>query len=129
MTQLLALALAGSVGTLARFGVGQAVASAVGEDFPYGTLTANALGSLLMGFLAHVLLHHPGIPPSARVPLTTGLLGAFTTFSTFSLDTVRLLEAGRHGAALGNVVSNVTLGLLLCAMGLALGRAWVPATG
>jgi CrcB protein len=129
MTQLVALAAAGAVGTLARFGLGQVVSGWLGDDFPYSTLAANALGSLLMGFLAHVLLHHPQIPPQARVPLTTGLLGAFTTFSTFSLDTVRLLEAGRQGAALANIASNVSLGLALCALGLAAGRAWVPNLG
>ena len=129
MSQLIAIAVAGAIGTLARVGLGQAVVGWLGEDFPYGTLTANAIGSLIMGFFAHVLLHHPQIPPSARIPLTTGLLGAFTTFSTFSLDTVRLLEAGRQGAALANVASNVSLGLALCAIGLAAGRAWVPSLG
>ncbi|TNE89371.1 MAG: fluoride efflux transporter CrcB [Deltaproteobacteria bacterium] len=126
MSQLVALAIAGAVGTLARFGLGRLIAESMGPAFPYDTLAVNALGSLLMGLFAHVLLYHPQIPPHYRVPLTTGLLGAFTTFSTFSLDTVRLLEAGQPGAALANVAANVVLGLVLCSGGLMVGRAWIP---
>ena len=126
MSQLAALALAGAVGTVARFGLGELVAGRFGERFPYDTLTVNALGSLIMGLFAHVLLYHPLVPPHYRVPLTTGLLGAFTTFSTFSLDTVRLIESGQLGAAALNVLLNVATGLLLCSAGLWVGRAWVP---
>jgi len=126
MSQLAALALAGAAGTLGRYGVGALMTRWLGDGFPYGTLAVNALGSFLLGLLAHVLLHHPSVPPSWRVPLTTGFLGAFTTFSTFSVETVKLLDAGQTGAALGNVAANLVLGLALAGLGLTLGRAWVP---
>ena len=102
---------------LGRYGVTVAMTRWLGEDFPYGTLAVNALGSLLLGFLAHVLLHHPSVPPSWRLPLTTGFLGAFTTFSTFSVETVKLLDAGHHGAAASNVLANLALGLALVTLG------------
>lgn len=124
--QLAALALAGAAGTLSRYGVGLLVTRVLGEDFPYGTLAVNAVGSLLLGLLAHVLLHHPSVPPSWRLPLTTGFLGAFTTFSTFSVETVKLLDSGQAGAAAANVAANLALGLALAGLGLWLGRTWVP---
>ncbi|MCO4743926.1 MAG: fluoride efflux transporter CrcB [Proteobacteria bacterium] len=127
MLELLALALAGAMGTLARYGATALVNHWAGPDFPYGTLAVNAVGSLLLGFLSHALLHHPSVPPEWRVPLTTGFLGAFTTFSTFSVETVKLLDAGQPGAAAANIALNLVLGLALAGAGLALGRAWIPA--
>lgn len=126
MSQLAALALAGAAGSLGRYGLTVLATRWLGDAFPYGTLAVNALGSLLLGLLAHVLLYHPSVPPGWRLPLTTGFLGAFTTFSTFSVETVNLVESGQPSAALGNVALNLILGLLLAAAGLSLGRAWVP---
>ena len=122
---LVMLAVSGALGTLARYGGTQLCQRLLGPDFPWGTLVVNGLGSFLLGLLSHVLLHHPAIPSEWRVPMTTGFLGAFTTFSTFSVETVQLAEAGRLDSAIVNVVANGTLGLLLAAFGLALGRHWV----
>ena len=126
MGELLALALAGAMGTLSRYGATALMTRLAGPDFPYGTLTVNALGSLLLGLLSHVLLHHPSVPPEWRVPLTTGFLGAFTTFSTFSVETVKLIDGGHHGAAAANIGLNLIIGITLAGAGLAIGRMLVP---
>ncbi|MEJ0058952.1 MAG: fluoride efflux transporter CrcB [Terricaulis sp.] len=117
MTQFLLVALGGAVGSMARYGVGLAAAR-LGVGFPWGTLCVNVVGGLLMGLLA------ARVGPqdeNARVLLGVGVLGGFTTFSAFSLDTVRLLET-QLGAALLYVVASVVLSIGACWLGLVLGR-------
>ncbi|PYE84941.1 fluoride efflux transporter FluC [Pseudoroseicyclus aestuarii] len=112
---LLQIAIGGGIGACLRYGAGQLLA------FPLGTLAVNLIGSFAIGLLfvqldARGLAHWgPG--------LVTGLLGGFTTFSAFSLDTLRLLEDGRLAAAGGYVAASVGLGLLACGAGLWIGRA------
>lgn len=122
---LIAVALGGAAGTLARYGLG-AYAERYVAAFPYATLGVNVLGSLLLGALVQVL-PSSGASPALRAALTIGLCGGFTTFSTFSHDTVRLLAAGSYGRAAAYVVASVGLSLLAVFAGFEAARAWLPA--
>ena len=107
---LLSVALGGAVGAVLRYLLGLVVV------FPFGTLAVNVAGSLIIG-LVWAAFNAKGL--QAWLPLVmTGFLGGFTTFSAFSLDTLRLVEAGRLAAAGGYVMASVLLSLLACAIGL-----------
>jgi len=122
MTQLLAIAVAGAIGALMRFWVSSGVYGIFGRDFPYGTLAVNLVGSLVMGISFALLVERLGSAPEWRAFLMIGFLGAFTTFSTFSLETVQLLEGGEVGRALLNVVVSVVLCLGAAWLGIVAGR-------
>jgi fluoride exporter len=119
---IIGVALAGAVGALLRWGLG----TAIGERFPafpWATMFINVTGSFLLGLLFVVLTERTTASPATRLALTTGLMGAYTTFSTFSLETFRLMEDGSYAAAGLNVAGNLALGLLAVALGVSLGRA------
>ncbi|HHZ88140.1 MAG TPA: fluoride efflux transporter CrcB [Chromatiaceae bacterium] len=116
MTQTLAIALGGASGALMRFWVSGGIYTLFGRGFPYGTLVVNVLGSLLMGVLFVVLQERVALSPEWRAGLQIGLLGAFTTFSTFSIETLNLLQQGEQMRAMLNVVISV----VAC-----IGAAWV----
>ena len=122
MQQLLAIAIGGAVGAVLRFTVSTGVHRVMGKDFPYGTLTVNVLGSLLMGFFFIMLVERQISSIELRSGLLFGVLGAFTTFSSFSFETLALLESGDWGKALINVLMSVTLCLLATWVGLGIGR-------
>jgi len=118
LIQVLLVALGGAAGSLARLGVGVAAARLLGLAFPWGTLIVNVIGCLAMGAMA------ARIGPEnedLRLFIGTGVLGGFTTFSAFSLETVRLLEH-QPGLAALYVVASVALSVGACWMGLQLGR-------
>ena len=118
MSQILLVAIGGALGSLARYGVGLAAARWLGLAFPWGTLVVNVAGGLAMGVLfARVGPEQEGL----RLLVGVGVLGGFTTFSTFSLETVRLLE---HGPGLGlfYVACSLILSVGACWAGLVLGR-------
>ncbi len=119
------IALGGALGALARFGVGVLAVELLGPRLPWGTLLVNVAGSIALGVLMEWTLLSPSLSPGARALLTTGFLGAFTTFSTFSVETVRLLERGDLGWAAANLLGSVTLGLLGAAGGVAAARWWL----
>ncbi|MBL1276240.1 MAG: fluoride efflux transporter CrcB [Ectothiorhodospiraceae bacterium] len=121
--QVLAIAAGGAFGALLRFWVSNGIYSVLGRSFPYGTLVVNVLGSLLMGFLYVMLVDKLSLGPQWRAALLIGLLGAFTTFSTFSLETVNLVEEGEVVKALLNVLLSVVLCLLATWMGVLAGRS------
>ena len=103
----------GAAGTLARYGLQGVVQQRAGGGFPYGTLAVNLLGCFLLGFLGQLTLDRMVMPPEWRMAITVGFFGAFTTFSSFGWETIKLLEDGDWGAALLYVTSSLFLGLLL----------------
>lgn len=122
MMQALAIAGGGAVGALLRFWMANGVYTLMGRGFPYGTLFINVLGSLLMGLLFVLLVERSVAAPEWRALLMVGLLGSFTTFSTFSLETLNLLEGGEFGKALLNVLLSVVLCLAAAVAGVVAGR-------
>ena len=122
MNQVLAIAGGGAAGAVLRFWTSSLVHARLGQDFPYGTLVVNVLGSLLMGFLYILLLERLSLGPEWRAVLLIGLLGAFTTFSTFSIETLNLIEAGFLLRASVNVVASVVLCIMAAWLGVILGR-------
>jgi len=95
--------------------------------FPVGTLVINATGSFILGVLAVVISREaPGVPSVTRLLLAVGFCGGFTTFSTFSLDTVALMESRGWGLAALNVLGSVMLGLAGVGLGMVLGRRFMP---
>ena len=122
MLNVLAVACGGALGALGRYWVSGAMYKHLGAGFPYGTLSVNVAGSLAMGVL-FVLVQERDVPDPWRLALGVGLLGAFTTFSTFSVDTLALAQQGLWVRAALNVALSVTLCISAAAVGIALGRA------
>ncbi|MDX1530078.1 MAG: fluoride efflux transporter CrcB [Rhodothermales bacterium] len=116
---LAAVAAGGAAGALARYGVGLAAVRVVAGPFPVGTWAVNLLGSFLIGLAVPLLAVRAD---ALRLLLVTGFLGSFTTFSTFSLDTLALWEGGRPGLAALNAAGSVAFGLAGAVLGLWLGR-------
>ncbi len=119
---LLGVTLAGACGAVLRYSVDHLVQRWAGSDFPLGTLVINVSGSLVLGLLTGSALHH-GVSATWLTVAGTGLIGAYTTFSTFTVDSVRLAEADRRALSVLNIVVSVALGLGAAALGLALGSA------
>lgn len=124
MTQWFAVALGGALGAVARFAAARTMTAWLGPAFPFGTLSVNGLGSFAAGFLYVWLVEHGGGDGTLRALLIIGFLGAFTTFSAFSVETLRLLEDVGPGSAALNVLLNVLLSLGACAVGLWVGREY-----
>ncbi|MCU7881989.1 MAG: fluoride efflux transporter CrcB [Candidatus Thiodiazotropha sp. (ex Lucinoma aequizonata)] len=122
LDQLIAIASGGAIGALFRFWVANGVYGLLGCEFPYGTLVVNVLGSLVMGFLYVLLLERTTVSPELRGALLIGFLGAFTTFSTFSIETINLLEEAELLKAGLNILLSVTASVMACWFGLVLGR-------
>ncbi|MCQ8106376.1 fluoride efflux transporter CrcB [Methylomonas sp. SURF-2] len=122
INQLLGIAMAGSIGAVTRFGVANGIYALLGRDFPHGTLFVNVTGSFLMGLFTELMLQRFALAVEYRAALLVGFLGAYTTFSTFSLETVYLLESGNVLKAFLNVFLSVVLCLAACWMGLIWGR-------
>ena len=120
--QTLYVGIFGALGCLARYLFSSWIHAFAAGPIPFGTLAVNVLGSLAIGLLMGGDLHHPLLGGNLRIGLAVGFLGGFTTFSTFSYETVRLLENGSLGAALFNVLLNVVLCLLAVWLGIVLAR-------
>lgn len=116
------IAVFAALGAWARYGQTLLVQALFGRDFPWATLSINVLGSLLMGFLFFATLERVNIPPELRTGLLTGGLGAYTTFSTFSLETMNLFENGETLRALFYIGGSVVLSLFAALLGAFLSR-------
>ena len=114
--------LGAGVGGALRHGVNLAAARQFGFGFPFGTLIVNVAGSFLMGLLAGYFAFRPGLSQHLRLFLTTGVLGGFTTFSAFSLDTALLVERHSYGLAAGYAVGSVAASVAALFFGLAVFR-------
>ena len=122
MRTVIAVALGGAWGALLRLWISQGVYGLLGRGFPYGTLVVNVAGSAAMGALYIAFFERHDIDPELRAALIIGFLGAFTTFSTFSMDTLLLMQQGHHLKAGMNVVLSVALCLAGCWLGMTAAR-------
>lgn len=122
MKQLIYIAVGGAMGAVLRYLMVMGVHLFANRHFPYGTLLVNILGSFILGFLSIVLLEQMLVSIAVRNAMTIGLLGAFTTFSTFSVDTILLLESGHLSSAIFNVLLSVLCCLIAAWAGINLGR-------
>lgn len=123
MKVLLAIMVGGAVGSVLRYGLAKTIQKILESDFPYGTLTVNVLGSLAIGFLSVMLLERWSSNIELRAFIMVGLLGGFTTFSAFSLETMTLFESGAPLKALLNVISSVVLCCTATWLGILTGRS------
>jgi fluoride exporter len=117
----LCVALGAGLGGALRYGVSGWIANRFGESFPWGTLTVNVSGAFVLGLLVRPLLDAPAL---YWWLLVTGLLGSYTTVSSFSLQTLNLLRDSQSARAVGNVLGTLAACLLAVAAGLAIGGAW-----
>lgn len=116
MSQVVAIAVGGALGSVLRYGLSNWVHGFAGRGFPYGTLAVNVVGCLAMGVLFVLLVERLGTGAVWRAGLLIGALGGFTTFSTFSIETFNLIEQG----AMAKAAANMTVSLILC-----VGATWV----
>jgi CrcB protein len=119
---LLFIACGGAIGSLFRYGSSLGIYALVGKDFPYGTLFVNVLGSFLMGLLSILMVERLNIGPEWRAMVLVGLLGSFTTFSTFSIETLNLFEQGDMFKALANIVFSIIVCISAVWLGVIAGR-------
>ena len=113
MSIYIAIAVGGSLGAISRYWVFTTMHRWLGQDFPYGVLSVNILGSVVMGFLSVLLVHRFQVSEEIRIGILLGFLGSFTTFSAFAMDTLNLLNTG----ALVKAMSYVLLSVLFCILG------------
>jgi CrcB protein len=112
MKTYLAIAIGGTLGCWARYAMTNLVQAIYGRDFPYATLSINVLGAFLMGFLFIETLERLTVPPYIRTGVLTGVLGGYTTFSTFEMETLLLIEQGETPKAMLYVALSVGVGFL-----------------
>jgi CrcB protein len=127
MARLLWISLGGAVGTAARYLLSGWVLRAAGPGFPWGTLAVNTIGSFLLGLLMQVALGSTLFSPTLRLTLTTGVMGGFTTYSTFNYETLRSLQDGAWLIAFANLGATVLGCLAAGLLGFSLGR-WLTAS-
>ena len=119
---VLYVALGGAIGSAARYLVGAFIANRFGPDFPWGTVIVNVSGSFLIGVILS-LVGGGQLPAGARLFLAIGVMGGYTTFSTYSNETLQLIQGGEFGAATFNALGQVVAGLVGVYLGVVLGRA------
>ena len=122
MNHTLAIAAGGAIGALLRFWMSSGIYALLGRGFPYGTLAVNVLGSLLMGFLYILLLERVAVAAEWRAFILVGLLGAFTTFSTFSIETLNLLQQADYAKAIANMLISVLACVAAAFLGVSMAR-------
>jgi fluoride exporter len=120
--QLILVGLGGFAGAVLRWSVDGWISERNPTAFPFGTLFINLTGSFVLGVMFAWVLERNVLPPDVRLPLMVGFLGAYTTFSTFMLESWRLAEEGAYALAFANLAGSVLLGLVAVVAGLAVGR-------
>jgi len=125
MARFLCICLGGAIGTGARYGLSGWTQRLAGPGFPAGTLAVNVIGSLLLGVLMEAGVSGGLLGPTLRLTLTTGVMGGFTTYSTFNYETIEYLREGAWPLAAANVAATVIVCLGAGFAGLALGRWWI----
>ncbi len=123
MPTAIGIAIAGALGALARYGLEGLISRRAPSAFPWGTFVVNITGALILGFLFTLFTERLTVDPWLRSTLTIGFLGAYTTFSTLSLESYRLLADGAIGLALANTVGSLGAGLAAVYLGVGLARA------
>jgi CrcB protein len=116
------VAIGGGLGSILRYLTSGLAARWLGLDFPYGTLIVNVVGSFLIGVVQALAEEASVMPEPARLFLSAGVMGGFTTYSAFSYETVRLVELDAFGRALANVVITTLVCIGVCVLGIATGR-------
>lgn len=122
MNKIVAIAVSGGLGALARYVMSGLAYRWLGSEFPYGTLTVNVVGCFLIGLLYQVAESGLPWPPTVRIAIFVGFLGAFTTFSTFGYETIALIRDSEFGLAFLNVGLQVAVGLVAVWLGLMAAR-------
>lgn len=122
MSTAIGIAVAGALGALARYGLDGFVARRAPGAFPWGTFVVNVSGALALGFLFTLLTERMTVDPWLRSTVTIGFLGAYTTFSTLSLESYRLISDGALGLAFANMAGSLGAGLAAVYAGVVLGR-------
>ncbi len=123
MSRVGLVALGGAIGSVARYWVGAVAAQLLGAGFPWGTLAVNVTGSFLIALIMHLALTGSAISLELRIFLTTGIMGGFTTYSSFNYETLALLNQRAYGLAGLNLAATVLGCLAAGVLGLAAGRA------
>jgi fluoride exporter len=123
MRTIVAIGIAGALGALARYGLDGLVSRRVQSPFPWGTFVVNMSGAFLLGLVMTLMTEQLTTASWLRSALTIGLLGAYTTFSTLSYETYRLLEDGALGLAAANMLGSMAAGLLAVYLGVVTARA------
>jgi CrcB protein len=121
----IAIGAGGAIGSVLRYGLTSAFARTMGSAFPYGTVVVNIIGSFVIGVLYVLLMERAGVSPELRAFLIVGVLGGFTTFSSFSLETVTLLMQASYTWAIANVLLSVLLCIGCTWLGIQLARQFV----
>ncbi len=116
------IAVGGAIGSVMRYATSLMAVHWLGAEFPYGTLIANLFGAFVIGVVQQVGTDALLMPDNVRIFLTTGMMGGLTTYSTFSYETVRLMESDAWHLAWINVVVTTACSLGLCLLGMAVGR-------
>src|SRR6056297_3208860 len=116
--ELFFIGIGGFIGAISRYTISEWMGVKFNNIIPYGTLTVNIIGSFILGFLMTYLINKTVVPPLLKMAITTGFLGALTTFSTYTYETIMLLEDKQYFLAGFNIVTNLLLGLLFVFLGI-----------
>jgi fluoride exporter len=127
--RVLLIGLGGAIGSILRYLTSLLAARWFGADFPYGTLVVNLTGGFVIGLVQELGTDALLVPDSLRLFLTTGMMGGLTTYSAFSYETVRLMEANAWHQAWINIIVTTTIALSLCFLGIAVGRLALSVRG
>ena len=125
MKALLYVAMGGALGAVMRYGISSGIYSWFGRSFPYGTLVVNVMGSFAIGIFSILLIEKFNVSQELRLALVVGVLGALTTFSTFSWDTLDLMQQGLMQRAFLNVLLNVVMCISAAWLGAQLARSYI----